>query len=88
MGDVMIVYKIMPEDPEADLGSIKEEVKKIAIKHGELRDTNEEKVAFGLKAIIAKIVLPDEGGIVDKLEEELNTISGIQSAESVDITLV
>ena len=88
MGDVMIVYKVMPEDPDTDLESIKDEIKKIATEYGELRETREENVAFGLKAVIANIVLPDKGGIVDNLEEELRNIPGIQSAESVDITLI
>ncbi len=88
MGDVMIVYKIMPEGPEEDLERIKEKIEELMEEHGELKDTNEEKVAFGLKAVMAKIVIPEEDGLVDKVEDGLKEIKGVQSVEAVDITLI
>ncbi len=88
MGDVMIVYKVMPEGTETDLDRIKDEIKKIAEEYGTFKGSNEEKVAFGLKAVVAKIVIPDEGGIVDELEEKLNGIENIQSVKAEDITLI
>ncbi|MFW6141029.1 MAG: elongation factor 1-beta [Candidatus Saliniplasma sp.] len=88
MGDVRIVYKLMPENPKADLDEIKEEVKKIAEEYGEYKGSNEEKVAFGLMAVISTIEIPDEGGIVDVMEEKLRSIPGIQSAEAADMTLI
>lgn len=88
MGDVMLVYRIMPEDPDADLEEIKKKVENIAEDYGSYKGSNEEKVAFGLMAVISSVVIPDEGGIVDEMEEELRGIDGIQSVEAVDITLV
>ncbi|MFP4142304.1 MAG: elongation factor 1-beta [Thermoplasmata archaeon] len=88
MGDVMLTYKIMPEGTETDLEKIKEEIKSIVEEHGKFKDSNEENVAFGLKAIIAKFVIPDEGGIVDKIEEKLENIEEVQSVKSEDITLI
>ncbi len=88
MGDVMLVYKVMPEDPEEDLEELEKKVKDIIEKHGEYKGSTVTKIAFGLKALNSTAVIPDEGGIVNDLEEELQTIEGIQSAEAVDITLV
>ncbi|MFP4000297.1 MAG: elongation factor 1-beta [Thermoplasmata archaeon] len=88
MGDVMLTYKIMPEGTETDLEKIKEEIKSIVEEHGKFKGSNEENVAFGLKAIIAKFVIPDEGGIVDKIEEKLENIEEVQSVKSEDITLI
>ncbi len=88
MGDVLLVYRLMPEDPDEDLEAIKNEVKKIAEKFGTYRGAAEEKVAFGLKAVIPSIVIPDAGGIVENMENELRNIKGIQSAEAIDITLI
>ncbi|MFW6144931.1 MAG: elongation factor 1-beta, partial [Candidatus Natronoplasma sp.] len=86
MGNVMLVYKIMPEGTESDLKRIKEDIEQIVKERGELKSTNEEKVAFGLKAIIAKVVIPDEGGIVDEMEEKLKDIDEVQSVKAEDIT--
>ncbi len=88
MGDVLLVYRIMPEDPEADLDAIVEDVKVIAEKYGSYKGSTVEKIAFGLKALKSSIIIPDEGGIVDELEGKLKSIEGIQSAEAVDITLI
>ena len=88
MGNVMITYKIMPEGTESDLERIREDIKNIVEEHGNFKGSNEEKVAFGLKAIIARIVIPDEGGIVDKIEEKLEEIEDVQSVKSEDITLI
>ncbi len=88
MGDVMLVYRIMPEDPEADLDAIKAEVESIAEEYGTYKGSSQEKIAFGLMAVISTVVIPDEGGIVDEMEDRLKDIEGIQSAEAIDITLV
>ncbi len=88
MGNVMLVYKIMPEGTETDLEEIKEKIRSIVEERGEFKGSNEEKVAFGLKAIVAKIVIPDEGGIVDEMEEKLRDIDHVQSVEAEDITLI
>ena len=88
MGDVLLVYRVMPEDPEADLEVIVEKIKEIAESYGEYKGSQIEKIAFGLKALKSSIIIPDEGGIVDELENKLKTIEGIQSAEAVDITLI
>lgn len=88
MGNVMMVYKIMPEGKETDLESIETEIKKIVEDHGTFKGTSEEKVAFGLKAIITKVVVPDEGGIVDELEEEFKNIDEVQSVSAEDVTLI
>jgi len=84
----MLVYRIMPEDPEADMEAIEQKAKEIIEKYGTYRGSALEKVAFGLKALKSTAVIPDAGGVVNELEEELKTIEGIQSAEAVDITLV
>ncbi len=88
MGDVMLVYRIMPEDPNADLEAIEQKAKDIIEEFGTYRGSSIEKVAFGLKALKATAVIPDAGGIVNDLEDKLRTIEGIQSAEAIDITLV
>lgn len=84
----MMVYKIMPEGTDTDLDRIKDDIKNIVEEHGTFKGCSEEKVAFGLKAIVAKIVVPDEGGNVDEIEEKLENIENVQSVKAEDITLI
>ena len=66
MGDVICVFKIMPDAPES-FDSIKAELEKL-----EPQRLEEEPVAFGLKALKFTKVIPDDEGTMPKLEEQLN----------------
>lgn len=87
MGKVLVTFKLMPESPSTDLAKIKEKIK--AMKGaGEVQDFKEEEVAFGLKSLTVLTAFPDEGGITEKAEEALSKIKGIQSVETVGVTLL
>lgn len=86
MGSVAITFRIMPDDPEANLEVIKSGVRKTL--EGSLRDLKEQPVAFGLKAILAIAVVNDAAGGSDQLEQSLAAIPGVGSVETVDVTLV
>ncbi|MFB6199846.1 MAG: elongation factor 1-beta [Candidatus Nanohaloarchaea archaeon] len=77
MGKISCVYKLMPEDSETDLDSIKEDVKDKV----DVEDIGEEEVAFGLKAIKVSCITTDEEGGTDVVEEELEKVENIQSIE-------
>jgi translation elongation factor aEF-1 beta len=77
----------MPESVEVSLESIKAELKKLKIM-GQIKDMKEEPVAFGLKSLKVLTILPDEGGLTDKIEEAVRKVKGVQSAETVGVTLI
>ena len=80
MGDVICVFKIMPDAPES-FDSIKAELEKL-----EPQRLEEEPVAFGLKALKFTKVIPDDEGTMPKLEEQLNSIEHVQSVESIMVS--
>ncbi len=79
MGKIACVFKLMPEDAETDLESIKQEVRETV----EVNDIGEEEVAFGLKAIKVSAITTDEKGGTDYVENQLEDIEGLQSIELV-----
>ncbi|MBU4245525.1 MAG: elongation factor 1-beta [Nanoarchaeota archaeon] len=85
--NVILTLQVMPESVEVSLESIKAEIKKMPIM-GQIKDMKEEPVAFGLKSLKVLTILPDEGGITDKIEEAVRKIKGVQSAETVGVTLI
>lgn len=85
--NVLLTLQIMPESVEIDLKKIEAAVKKLKIV-GEIKDIKEEPIAFGLKAIKVLTMVPDEGGLTDKIEQEAAKIKGVQSAEVVGVTLI
>ena len=77
MGKISCVYKVMPEDAETDLETIKEQVRDLL----DVEDIGEEEVAFGLKAVKVSCITTDEEGGTDAVEEKLAQIENVQSFE-------
>jgi elongation factor 1-beta len=77
MGDVILVYKVLPSDP-AKFGQVKAGLE--AIKHQRLE---EEPIGFGVTAIKFTVMVPDEGGKQEELEEKINAIEGVGEVELV-----
>ncbi len=87
MAQVVVTLKIMPESPEIDLNRIESEAKeKIADFSGnnETR-TEQEPIAFGLKALKIKFAMDENKGSTDALEEAINGIEGVNSVETIDV---
>ena len=76
MGEVICVYKVMPEAPE-DSGKVKKALE--AMKPNRLE---EEPVAFGLVAFRFTKIIPDDAGGLEELENKLNSIEGVGSVEN------
>ena len=88
MGDVLITYKIMPSGVEVDFKEMKEEIKRRVGSLGKIAEFDLQPIAFGLKALIVKIIVKDEGGITDKIEEKLNKIENVQGVVVEEVSLI
>ncbi len=88
MGDVLVTYKIMPEGVDVDFEKMKEEVKKRVGTLGKIAEFDLQPIAFGLKALVVKVIVKDEGGIADKIEEEFNKIENVQGVVIEEVTLI
>ena len=80
MGDVICVYRIMPDSPE------KFDDMKKALEAMEPLRLEEEPIAFGLKALKFTKVIPDASGTQDELENKLESIDGVQSIETIQVS--
>lgn len=86
MAQVVVTLKIMPQSPEVDLKVLEEKVKdKVKIFGGEVGKTEEEPIAFGLKALKLIFVMDENIGSTEKLEEDIKTLKSIQSVEVTDV---
>jgi translation elongation factor aEF-1 beta len=86
MGNVLVTLKVMPDGLESNLDDIAESLKNLGI--GKFNSIEKEPIAFGLMALKPSYVVEDTGGVSDLLEEKINSISGVKTAEVVDATLV
>jgi elongation factor 1-beta len=84
MGMSAVQFKIMPESPEQDLEAIKKVASsKIEELGGKVASTEEQPIAFGLKALIVVFAFPEEND-VDQVGNVLGEIEGVSSTEMID----
>jgi len=78
----MVSLKIFPSDIVADMNMLKEAVKKSLEGRGTIYKFDEEPVAFGLVALVAHILVPEEAeGVMDEVERRLKSIEGVSEVE-------
>ncbi len=87
MGDVLIVFKVYPNEPE-DLEKIKEKVPSVLPEKASLVEIREEPIGFGFSALLVGVKVPDEGGIQEAVEQALSSIEEVDSVEVERATLI
>lgn len=87
MAKVVVTLKIMPESPEVDLAAIEKEAKAkiIDFSQNEEMKIEQEPIAFGLKALKITFLMDESKGSTETLEQDIKTISGVNSVEAVDV---
>lgn len=87
MADVVVTFRIMPENPEIDLSKIEAEAKKKIISFCNSHEfkTSIEPIAFGLRALNIIFVMDENKGSTEKLEEKISEIDGVESVEVTDV---
>lgn len=83
MSKVVVSVKIFPSDVTVDLDLLKDKIEKNLPEYASVYKFMEEPIAFGLVALIAHIVVPEEkpGGLdeVEKLLQKITEISEIET---------
>ena len=85
MTEVIITFKIMPEDLEVNLKKLEKEVTEFLNQHGEDGKVEREKIAFGLEALNVMFIRDEAKGSTDFLEDNMRNIDGVQSVEVTDV---
>jgi elongation factor 1-beta len=79
MGKVAAQLKVMPEDADTDLEELEESLVAVLPEGAELNGSDTQDVAFGLVALIVAVVVPDDEGGTDAVEEAFADVDGVES---------
>lgn len=86
MAEVLVTVKIMPESPDVNLGSVEAAVcEKIGAFGGRVMKTEQQPVAFGLKALIVMFLMDESKGSTEPLEQELAKLNSVNSVDVTDV---
>jgi elongation factor 1-beta len=79
MGKVAAKLKVMPESPEIDLDELQERLEEALPEGAEIRGFERDDVAFGLTALLPTVVIPDEAGGTEAVEEAFSEVEDVES---------
>lgn len=85
MGEVLLKYRVMPDGTEVDLDELQGTIKDSLPAFAQLQRCEAKPFAFGLKALETTLVVEDEEGNNDKIEELLGALEGVQGIELMEM---
>ena len=86
MGEVAITYRIMPNSTDVNLSELADNVENVSKKIAKIQGMQEKPIAFGLSALLIRVIIEDKEGGPDQIESALSNIDGVQSVEVMDMT--
>jgi len=86
MGKVAVTYRIMPEGTEVDLIQLEKAVREVL--GAKLAKLEQKDVAYGLKSLMAIVVMDDASGASEAVESSLGSLPGVSTVETQDMSLI
>ncbi|QZA88824.1 elongation factor 1-beta [Salinarchaeum sp. IM2453] len=82
MSKVAAQLKVMPESPEVDLDDLHERLENALPEGAKISNVERDDVAFGLTALLPTVIVPDDAGGTEAVEE---AFAGVEDVESVEV---
>lgn len=84
MGQVAVLFRLMPHGVETDLDAVARGVRDSAPQGVRIRGMQVKDVAFGLRSLLVSAVMDDTGGILESTEHALAKVPGVESVEVME----
>jgi elongation factor 1-beta len=88
MGEVVVLFRLMPHGVETDMNALASGVKSAVPSDVKIRGMQIKDIAFGLKALLVAASMPDADGVLDRVEQALAKVAGVESVEVMEESLV
>ncbi|MFB6094884.1 MAG: elongation factor 1-beta [Halodesulfurarchaeum sp.] len=79
MGKVAAAIKVMPQSPEMDLNDLEDRLSQSLPEGAKINGIEREDVAFGLTALYPTVIVPDDAGGTEAVEEAFRKVEGVES---------
>jgi elongation factor 1-beta len=84
MGQVGVLFRLMPQGVETDLQEVAKGVKAALPAGVTIRGMQSKDIAYGLKSLLVSVVMNDETEIVDRTEQAFAKIPQVESVEVME----
>jgi elongation factor 1-beta len=85
MGKVAAKLKVMPQSPEIDLDALQERLEDALPEGARINGFERDDVAFGLIALLPTVVVPDDAGGTEAVEEAFAGVDGVESVSVEEV---
>lgn len=86
---ILAVMRIYPKDVKTDFKELKQEIEKALPSEVFVHKFEEEPIAFGLTALIAFILIPEEkSGMMELVEVAVRRVPGVSEIEVLRVTRI
>ena len=79
MGKVAAKMKVMPSGTEIDLDELQERLEQSLPEGAKINGFERDDVAFGLVALLPTVIVPDDAGGPEAVEEAFSEVEGVES---------
>jgi elongation factor 1-beta len=84
MGQVAVLFRLMPQGVETDMEAIAKAVRPALPAGATVRGMQVKDIAFGLKSLLVSVIMADTGGILESTEQSLAKIPHVESVEVME----
>jgi elongation factor 1-beta len=88
MADVAMTFSVLPEDPSMDLEVLKKKLRNDLESKCKIVEISVQEIAFGLKKLKMVVIVKDEDGQQDMVEELASKVNGVGQVDFEDSSLV
>jgi translation elongation factor aEF-1 beta len=84
MGQVAVLFRVMPEGVETDLNEVAKGVRAALPQGVTIRGMQAKDIAFGLRSLLVAVIMNDTGGILESTERALAKVPHVESVEVME----
>ncbi len=84
MGEVAVLFRLMPQSVETDVRAMGEGVRAALPSTVRVRGMQVKDIAYGLRALLVSVVMPDQGGVLEQTEAALAKVPHVESVEVME----
>jgi len=81
MANVLALIKVMPKSADTNLEKLQNSISKKLPPKVTIKKVETEEIAFGLKALKLSLMLPDDAGGTDIVEDAIRKVSGVSDVQ-------
>ena len=85
MGKVAAVMKVMPQSPDVDLDALENRLGESLPEGAKINSVERDDVAFGLVALMTTVIVPDDAGGTEAVEEAFGNVEGVESVSVAEV---